>query len=255
VLTDQPPSQCQKHDLRRFELSDMIELGTQLRSVHHDAGSMEEAARVIVSCLYEQLVDPSTGTRNCVLVRFFKTHRYDDLEPELQGFARRAAGDPSAVDPDTRCLTLLASAGDLPEWNLRSTSAGHKAIPLISEEVVRQAPMVWALIQQMGLEVKQVIRPEAGLMLDAEQRTFNVFHVPDAVGSPLVPAQDFVRAHQVRSVLGFGGLFPSGDMFSVIMFARVYIPRETAEMFRTLALGIKLAVLPFLRGQVFSREN
>jgi hypothetical protein len=126
---------------------------------------------------------------------------------------------------------------------------------LLSEDVVRQAPMVWALIQQMGLEVRQVIRPPAAIMLDIDQRTFNVFHVPEALGSPLVPAQDFVREHGVRSVLGFGGLLPSGDMFAVIMFARVSIPRETAEMFRTLALGIKLAVLPFARGRVFSSEN
>lgn len=231
----------------------MIELGAELRSAHHDAESMEEAARVAVSHLYENLVDSQTGTRNCVLVRFFKTHRFADLDPELQQFALRCGG--GNMDADTRCLTLLATAGDQPEWNLRSTSSGHKAIPLATEEVVRQAPMVWALIQQMGLEVSQVIRPESSILLDADQRSFNVFHVPEALGSPFVPAQSFVKEHQVRSVLGFGGLLPSGDMFALILFARVYIPRETAEMFRTLALGIKLALLPFVRGQVFSTVN
>jgi hypothetical protein len=31
----------------------------------------------------------------------------------------------------------------------------------------------------------------------------------------------------------------------VILFSKVAIPRETAELFRTLALNVKMAVLPF----------
>ncbi len=49
----------------------------------------------------------------------------------------------------------------------------------------------------------------------------------------------------VRSVLGFGGMLPLGDIFCVILFSKVAIPRETAELFRTLALNVKLAALPF----------
>ena len=33
--------------------------------------------------------------------------------------------------------------------------------------------------------------------------------------------------------------------FVVILFAKVSIPRETAELFRTLALNVKMAALPF----------
>ncbi len=247
------PATRVSHDLHRFELSDMIELGDALRRLHPAAESMEEAANGIVQYLNEHLTDGETQEKNCVLVRFFKTHRYADLEPELQSFAREVAKDKNALHDDTQCLTLLATAGARPEWNRRGASAGHKAIPLVTEEVVRQAPMVAQLIQQMGIDIAQVVGGHDVIVLDADKQNYNVFHVPDAAGSPFVPAQDFVLEHGVRSVLGFGGLFPSGELFAVIIFSRVYIPRETAEMFRTVALGMKLALLPFVRGQVFAK--
>lgn len=240
------------YDLHRFDLSDMIELGSALRQLHPEAESMEEAGSVIVRYLYEHLLDSATNEKNSALIRLFKTHRFADLEPALQAFARTAANGPVLHD-DTRCLTLLATAGERPEWNHRSSSAGHKAIPLISEEAVRQAPMVAQFIQQIGLDIQQVIRVDDSIILDLERQNYNVFHVPEAAGSAFVPAQDFVVAHGIRSVLGFGGLFPSGDLFAIIIFSRAYIPRETAEMFRTLALSVKLALLPFVRGRIFAK--
>jgi hypothetical protein len=241
------------HDLHRFELSDMIELGAALRRLQSTTGSMEETALAIVQLLYQHLADAQTGEKNCILVRFFKTHRFSDLTPELQAFAQNAIQKKSDLQSDTRCLTLLATAGARPEWNQRAASASHQAIPLATEEVVLQAPMVAQLIQQIGLDIAQVVGTSPSLMIDADQQNYNVFHVPDALGSPFVPAQDFVRENGVKSVIGFGGLFPSGDLFAIIIFSRVYIPRETAEMFRTLALGVKLAVLPFARGPFFSK--
>jgi hypothetical protein len=40
-------------------------------------------------------------------------------------------------------------------------------------------------------------------------------------------------------------MLASGDIFVVILFSKVEIPRDTAELFRTLALNVKMAVLPF----------
>jgi hypothetical protein len=241
------------HDLHRFELSDMIELSRVLRRLQSTSGSMEQTASTIVQYLYQHFANPQTGEKNCVLVRFFKTLRYADLEPNLKEFARTAIRDKADLKVDTRCLTLLATAGSRPEWNQRDSSSAHKAIPLATEEAVRRAPMVAQLIQQIGLDIAHVIGAAPSLMIDSDQQSYNVFHVREALDSPFVPAQDFVRENGVKSVLGFGGLLPNGDLFAIMIFARVYIPRETAEMFRTLALGVKLAVLPFTRGPVFSK--
>jgi hypothetical protein len=50
----------------------------------------------------------------------------------------------------------------------------------------------------------------------------------------------------IGSVLGFGGMLPDGELFTVIIFARVAIPTPTAEMFRTIALNLKLGLLAIL---------
>src|SRR5262249_41137651 len=131
-------------------------------------------------------------------------------------------------------------------WNDRRGSAGHRAIPLASEAMVRRSPMIAQLVSQLGLEVATLLEPDPQLLVDLEQRSYNVFHVADARGSPYVPAQEsFVIPHGIRSVIGFGGLFPSGNLFAVILFTTTPIPRETADLFRPLALSVKLAVMPF----------
>jgi hypothetical protein len=146
----------------------------------------------------------------------------------------------------TRCLTLLATAGDRPEWNFPENSVAHRAIPLVSKEIVSRAPMISSLMQQLGVEIDALLDTSAGLLVESAASSFNVFYVPDASGSPYIPAQrEFVDPAGIRSVLGFGGMLPHGEIFVVILFAKVTIPRETAELFRTLALNVKMAALPF----------
>jgi hypothetical protein len=239
-------------DITHFTLRDMTECGAVLRNFGSGARSMEETANRIVRYLYEQLFEAHTNQRCCALVRFYKTHPFGDLDAEQKAFARALLGE-HAGSPDLTCLTLLASAGDKPEWNSRTTSRGHKAIPLPSEQVVTQFPMISQLVHQLGLEASALLKPNPGLLVDREQRTYNVFYVPQAAGSPHIPAQaDFVQPMGIQSVLGFGGLLPTGNLFAVILFAKSFIPRETAEVFRVLALSVKLAVLPFEGGVVFA---
>ena len=106
--------------------------------------------------------------------------------------------------------------------------------------------MICNLIKQLGLEVSMVVKSDPKLILDMEQKTFNVFHVPEALGSPYIPAQkEFVIPYGIKSVLGFGGLLPSGDIFTTILFLKIPISREFAELFTTLSLNVKIALLPF----------
>ncbi|WP_128912229.1 two-component system sensor histidine kinase NtrB [Granulicella sibirica] len=242
-----------RYDLAEFGLKEMIECGRALRIESQNSATMEDAARRIVSFLHGKL-SSAYGQTNCALVRCFKTHRFFDLPVELEKVARKALlqNDPS---PSLPCLTLLATAGDRPEWNDRRTSQGHAVIPLESVELVERAPMIAALIRQMGLEIESTLYPDPQIILDSEQHTFNVFHVENANGDPLIPAQKgFVGAYGISSVLGFGGLLPSGELFAIILFSKVRITRETAELFRTIALGVKLALLPFTRGRIFDDD-
>lgn len=238
------------YDLTNFTIREMTESGKAMRAMGNGSASMEETAGKVVRHFYDGLVD-AKGERASALVRFYKTHPFHDLDSELQGFARALlGGEPPSLD--MKCLVLLATAGDKAEWNSRKSSRGHKAIPLPSEEAVHQAPMVSNLITQLGIPLGLVIRPEPELLLDMEQKSYNVFHVPEALGSPFIPAQrEFVSPCGIRSVLGFGGLLPSGEMFAVIMFFKVPIPREAANFFKALSLSVKMALLPFDRA-VFS---
>ncbi len=239
------------YDLSNFLLQDMAGCGSSLRKLGDGASSMAEVADRTVRFLYDSFKDPETGSSACALVRFFKTHPYQDLDDGLQDFAQGILGaaPESATMP---CLTLLATAGDRPEWSELDQSQGHRAIPLSSEQMVEQSPMIAQLIKQLGLDVSIVLQPNPALLVDIEQRTFNVFHVPDALGSPYVPAQEqFVAPFGIQSVLGFGGMLPSGNLFATILFSKVKIPRSTAEMFKTLALNIKVAILPFAAQPLF----
>lgn len=237
-----------------FTLSDMTECGATLRKIGTGAGSMEEVADRIARYFYDQFIDLSNGTSAFTLVRCFKTHALGDLPNELQTYAQKMLNQ-QVASPATKCLTLLATQGDRVEWQTRQASVGHQAIPLISEQLVSQSPMISQLISQFGLPIHTVLDPDPSLIVDLAKKTFNVFHVLDAFSSPHVPAQqEFVVPWGVRSVLGFGGMLPSGNLIAIIVFSKVPISRETADMFKTLALNVKMAVLPFDQGAVFDQQ-
>jgi len=236
--------------LGALTLADIAQASTQLRTLSTGGNCMEDVGTRACRYLYENLLNDE-GHPACALVRFFVTHAYGQLPAELQAFAR---GVLSNFEPSssTRCLTLLGTAGDEPQWNSRHTSLGHKAIPLPSEQMVAAFPMISNLVNQFGLEVKSLIAPSPTFFREQGGRSFNVFHLPSALGSPLVPAQsDFVVPYRIRTVLGFGGPLPSGDIFATILFTKVVLPLDIAELFKPVSLSLKLALLEHAQ-QVFA---
>ena len=235
-------------DIAAFDVDDVRACSDVLRGLGSEAQSMEEAATRIVRYLYDELGD-SDGGRACVLVRLYKTHPYGGLPVDVRSFAGDVLGD---VPPDdVRCLTLLGTVGDLPAWNDRRQSQGHQAIPLPSEQLVEQLPMVRQLITQLGLEVSTVIRPDPASTRELSQRTYDVFHVAEAKGSSYLPAQDFVAAHGVASALGFGGMLYTGDFYAVVLFSRIPVSADAAQMLKILSLAIRVPLLARL-DRVFS---
>jgi hypothetical protein len=232
-------------DLAKFTIREVTELGRAVRTMGVGASCMEEVAGRVVRYLYDTLVDGRTSERACPLIRFFKTQAYEELPGDLQAFALKMLGKDNPLS-GMKCMTLLGTIGENTEWNSRGTSKGHQAIPLPSEEVVHQLPMIRNLIKQLGLSVQSVVNPDPALLLDTEQNTYGVFFVPEALGSPYIPGQkEFVTPYGIKSVVGFGGMLPSLDIFVVILFLRLSITRETADLFKNLSLNAKLAVMPF----------
>ncbi|MBW4570345.1 MAG: hypothetical protein KME31_20670 [Tolypothrix carrinoi HA7290-LM1] len=238
-------------NLTNFTFTDMVEFGLDLCQLGLGIESMESASNRIVKYFYEHLIDEQTGTPVCALIRCFKTHSYQDLDAKLSESVRSQLGyTPSGT---MKCLTMLATVGDKPEWNSRHSSVGHKIIPLVSEDVVAQFPMISQLLKQFGLDVSMVIRSGRQLIIGSEERKLNVFYVPVAKGSPYIPSQEsFVIPFNIKSVLGFGGLLPSGNLFAIIIFSKVPIPRSTGEIFKSLAPSVRSALLRFDGKTVFA---
>lgn len=240
------------YDLTQFGLKDMSECGLVLRNIGKNTNSVEEVSDRIIKYIYQNIVGKKTQEKSCVLIRMFQTIPYKKLTPELQEYASKLLNY-RPVNPNLKCLTLLATAGEKLEWNLRQKSTGHKAIPLENKEAIAKIPMISRLIQQLGLDPGQVLEADPNLLADLEQKMYNVFYVDDALGSPYIPAQEsFVIPFNIKSVIGFGGLLPSGNMFVVLMFLRVKVPRETIDLLKPLALDVKIALLPFEQSQIFS---
>ena len=227
------------HDLTRFTQSEATECGNALRALGSAASSMETAANNIVQQLYNNVIDSEINEKACALIYFDKTHPYGQLASGLQEFASGIMGG-APESQDMKCLTMMATAGEHADWNSRSTSSGHRAIPLASADFVGGIPMIAQLVSQFGIEMGSVISPDPNVIGNLARQTFNTFHIADAVDSPCIPAQDdFVKPYGVKSVLGFGGVLSSGELFVVIMFSKVSIPASTASSFRDLSANVK----------------
>ncbi len=221
-----------------FDTDQLMSCRESLQRLAGGATSMEEVAGRIAQHLYDGFRS-AAGERACALVRVYKTQRFSLLPTELQDFAR--AG--TAVIDDPSCLTLLGTAGLESDWNDRRRSRSHQAIPLIGD--LSEAPMIAALIRDLGIEPELVVDPPKHVQTDSHLRQYNVFYVPDATDSEAVPAQeDFVLPYGIRSVLGFGGVLASGATYAVILFTTAPVPPSALPSFRTLSLTIKALIVP-----------
>jgi len=240
------------YDLTKFDLGDVLKCSLRLRERAVGAPTLEASARRICRFLYDELHGPNTP-HACALVRCYKTHPYGALDSELQGFARAALGN-VPPSPTMKCLTLMATVGETAAWNSRHLSRGHRAIPLPSPEIVEKAPMISQLIKELGLELSELLQPSPEVVRELSGKRHGVFHVEDALGSPYIPAQEeFVAKYGIRSVLGFGGMLFTGDLFAVILFSTVHVPQSAAERFKTLALDVKSAFSRFTEANVFNQ--
>lgn len=230
------------YDMTLFTPQDMAKCSLVLRQLGRNTASMEATSQKIVKYIYQHFCDSQTGENTCALVRLFKTHPYGELEYSSQQSARRLMNNNSPA-ADMKCWTLLAAAGAEPQWNSRHTAAENTAIPLVSTELVAQMPLISGIIRQLGLDIPTVLGIEPERFLQLEPAVLNIFHVSEAKGSPLITEQDsLIIPYQVKSVLAFGGLLGSGSLFAVVIFMKVKIPQNTAQMFKYLALSVKTSL-------------
>ncbi|MEL7512606.1 MAG: hypothetical protein AAGM27_10760 [Cyanobacteria bacterium J06554_3] len=240
------------YDITQLTLQDVATIGAHLRKLGKDAGSVETVATRCVEYLRDSLALPGTQEPACALARFFKTCNYQDLPSELKKQAVSASGQQGDLPNTVKCLTLMGTTGEQSDWCDRHTSKGHQSIPLTSEKAISQIPMISQLIKGLGLEISCVLAPSPHLWMELERKTCNVFYIETALGSEFIPAQSsFVEPFGIQSVLGFGGMLSSGDLFTVILFTKAKVPASTANLLKMLPLNLKMAMTPYLRENTF----
>ena len=241
--------------MERFNLTSMspaeiVLCGAGVARAAAGARSLEEAADQTVHYLYSALRDTSRDRPATVLVRFYRTLNFADLDPSLQRYAASAMR-PGKPWPQMKCFTLMGTAGELAQWNSRQTSASHRAIPLSSRAAVERLPMVSRLIRDLGVSIEALVDPPASDIVSDPGVPLNVFYIQHAEGHRSVPDQDFVREHGVQSVVAFGGSISTNDLWTIIIFTRVELRPEVAGRFRLLAPDVSIAVLSRLRLKLF----
>ncbi|GAB4516504.1 MAG: hypothetical protein OHK0046_22010 [Anaerolineae bacterium] len=200
---------------------DVIALGRELLNRNRDRlTSFEEAAQAIVRGLYNEVCLPD-GDPLFVMLRVFRFGTREDLHPELL---------PLAQEESEHWLTLMASIGTEPDWCDRRLSQAHRILPADAPS----SPMLQAAFQQMGLQFGQYKRNDT--MLEMHKHThgghMRYFYIPEALGSPFVPAQnDFVIPYHIQSVVGFGSMFVNKTAYFCVGFTRQIITEEEAARF------------------------
>ena len=202
--------------------------------------SLEEAAQAFVETMYGQLPG------SFVLVRMFMTIPYGQLPDETRRCVMalaEARGVGSELDAHMPVLTLLGTCGDLPDWNDRRTSKSHAGIPLISREFVDSIPMLARLLSDLGLDLDlQWLELEDGLDISTSGTIGGLFFVPDARtcvdsrGRAVIPNQDFVEAHGVRTVVGIGGRYMLGrkSIVASVFFTKELLRRDQVTQLQRL---------------------
>ncbi|MBF0135762.1 MAG: EAL domain-containing protein [Magnetococcus sp. DMHC-1] len=243
-----------------FNLKNMglMEIGHMDQAVNKFARECRDAgefANTLVQFFFDQLIDDQSQERSCVLARFFMTRQYAHLDEHVQEIVNRSLAV-ATPDPHMKCLTLLATRGLRPAWNDPAASLNHLVIPFIDKEFITNIPMISQLLKQIGLDIDVILNPDPELLVDLGQQSFGVFFVRNALGSQYIPAQkEFVEPMQVKSVLGFGGILPDGNLFAIILFSRTEIPIETTKLFRVITLNIKVGLFAIANRQDMAQRH
>jgi hypothetical protein len=208
--------------------------------------TLEAAGQALCDILYETFEEPS------VLVRAFVTVPYARLPVPNQVFVHRLVGPGASqlLRPQTPVLSLLGTRGKEPSWNSRHESAGHAGIPLASVQFVDAIPMIARLLKELGARIEWADELDTAIVSNTLRGLAGTFYVDEAAeavdqgGRKIIVAEDFVRAHGVRTVFGFGGSYPVERTFlAVVVFTREFVDRQIVDRFMRLASSFKTATL------------
>ncbi len=238
----------------KFSDIDALQWREQLRRLRTSLGqalTLEQAAQILSRQLFMAF------SADTALVRVYAALPYEELEPVARRFVDAAVGEVDKRAPKMPVLALMGTHGSQPAWCDRTHSHGHLAIPLISEAFVQDIPMVARLLKELGVELMGL---DAAPEINARRLLggFNgVFYVEDAAaardakGRLIIPAQDFVAQHKIKTVFGMGGVFPDNTLVTIIVFCTETLRRDQVERLKSLVSVFKGEASRLVLGRKF----
>lgn len=241
--------------LSAYTITDITDLQERIGVELMDCASLQEAAQKCVGLIYESLND------SLALIRLYATVPFKQLPASDRTFALNLAmGNRAAdlLDEETLVLSLLGTRGDAADWNDRYRSKNHLGIPLLASSFVDTIPMVAQLMQDLQIGLGWLDTKDTNIFVKTLGTVAGVFYVEeaatsvDAKGRKIVPAQDFVAAHDIHTVFGLGGSYLNSTCIILILFTRERLERPEVERFLPLVNSIKSATMSLaMRGQFF----
>jgi len=188
--------------------------------------SLEQAAQNVVRTLYEEFKG------SVILARIFVTVPCLQLPATLRLVVQKvAAGAAHAVTDETPVLTLIGTYGTQASWRDCRLSKGHAGIPLSSPSFIGSMPMVSRLLNELGIDIGAFDQEDRRTFVDLGLFMSGAFYVEDAATTTdrwnrrVIPAQDFVASHGVRTVFGGGAAYPaSGTILTLVLFTSERLP-------------------------------
>lgn len=216
-------------------------------------GPFEDLAQSAVRDLHAEFAD------SIVLTRMYVTVPFAALPERNAGWVRalaEAKNVSSELSDDTQVISLVGSAGRVPEWNDRCASNGHVGIPMTSASFIDAIPMMSRLMASLGGDLDWIDSKDTVQVVSRLGTVAGTFYVPDAAtevdtrGRKVISATDFVAEHGVKTVFGIGGAFASGQLLVCLVFCDQHVPLSVVDAFRAPFLRFKSASAPLLK-QVF----
>lgn len=242
--------------LSNYSSAEIINFRGRLQQQLEGCADLQEASQKYIRLFYAEFQE------SVVLARLFLTVPLEALPSRDQAFVTNLAaaeGIGHLLNGKTLVLSLLATCGGQPGWNDRYQSQGHLGIPLVTASFVESIPMVSRLMHDMGIGLAWLDEPEQDFVVKSLGQIAGVFYVRDAKTRldrqhrKIVSAQDFVAAHDVRTVFGLGGSYLNGSFVTTIVFTRETIERSQIEGFLLLVNTFKVATMSLvMQGKIFS---
>jgi hypothetical protein len=239
--------------------ADYSELLAAFREVP-DPAYAQDAAQRFVEALFERF------GASLVLLRLFLTVRYDRLPQEERRFVDGRGRDTNTshlIHGGTPVFTLLGTRGERQEWNDRTSSSHFRCIPLASTAFVSSLSMLSRQLESVGLDLEMIDDWEKRITATGRaDRYCGRLYIRDAAidrdshGRMIVPKQDFVAAHGVKSVFGFGsgyGNYPS--LATLFAFANEELTEHALEPFTDLLEAFVSSTGALVGEERFFAEN